>query len=140
VSGSYAEAIKPSQRMAITPEQTKEINSEINQLVNKLNSIIASNQFAVWLTYLDPHYSALLSNPTYLKEISNIQRFRVQNIEVASIQDYFEHVVRPSRYNIRINNIDIFNPNRAIVYTVKNGEKLRVYDLAKGKDGWKIIN
>jgi hypothetical protein len=140
MSGSYADAIKPGERMEISPEQTQEINSEISQLVTRLNSIISNNQFTVWKTYLDPHYEALLANPAYLREISNIDRFKMQRIMIGSVQDYFTYVVKPSRQNIRISDIDIFNPNRAIVYTVKNGEKLRVYDLAKGKDGWKIIN
>jgi hypothetical protein len=47
----------------------------------------------------------------------------------------------PSRANDRVDDIEFISQKRVKAYTVsQKGERLRLYDLEKTNEGWKIIN
>jgi hypothetical protein len=136
----YLESIQLPERIDVTTEDSAAIDNEIEALVKTLNRIIMGRQYDAWIRYLAPGYRALISKREFLDDVSKSEYFKARNIVVKDARDYFLKVVRPSRTAIQIDKIDIFTPTRAIVYTVRRDERLRVYDLAKDAEGWKIIN
>jgi hypothetical protein len=55
--------------------------------------------------------------------------------------DYFINVVVPSRTNSQVDEIEFIDSNSAKTFFWRLGqEKLRLYELIKTGDRWKIIN
>jgi hypothetical protein len=137
-SPPVAEAFDPS---TISQEQKDTAKSEIQQLIQRLNGIIRAKDYNSWVTYLDGSYFTAINSPEYLERVSKSPVLVKQKVVLNSAQDYFNHVVVPSRTNDRVDDIEFVSQNRVKAYTVNNaGNKLRLYDLEKSVTGWKIIN
>jgi hypothetical protein len=70
---------------------------------------------------------------------------RTRGIVVRSAQDYFTHVVVPSRANSRVDDIEFISSERVMAYSLSTNrdgitQRLRLYDLERSGDTWKIIN
>jgi hypothetical protein len=126
---------------SISPEQKNAARIECQQLIQKLNSIIRARDYDAWVSYLDGEYFAMLNSPSYLEHVSKSDILMKQGISLKSAEDYFNHVVVPARANDRVDDIDFFSPVRVKAYTInQRGKKLRLYDLERTREGWKIIN
>ncbi|QQO08141.1 hypothetical protein [Breznakiella homolactica] len=114
---------------------------DVQELIQNLNSIIRSRDYDTWVSYLGKDYFAAISSPDYLAQISESARLKTQRIVLRTPQDYFQYVVVPSRANDRVDDIEFIGQNRVKAYTITpNGQRLRLYNLEKNADGWKIIN
>lgn len=137
-AGPTPPAFDPS---SISKEEKDTAKIEIQHLIQQLNSIIRAKNFNAWVSYLSPDYFAIISSAEYLDRISQSSVLVKQKIVLKSAQDYFNHVVVPARTHDRVDEIEFESQNRVKAYTVNNrGEKLRLYDLEKTGNGWKIIN
>ena len=126
---------------SITKEEKDTTTVEIQQLIQRLNGIIRAKNFNMWVSYLSTDYFALISSAEYLDRISQSTVLVKQNIVLKSAQDYFTHVVVPARANDRVDDIEFESHTRVKAYTVNaRGERLRLYDLEKTGNSWKIIN
>ena len=126
---------------SISQEHRETTMTEIQALIQRLNGIIRAKNYNAWVSYLSPEYFAIISSPEYLENLSQNTVLARQNITLRSAQDYFLHVVVPSRTNDRVDDIEFISQNRVKAYTVNNrGERLRLYDLEKTGPNWKIIN
>ncbi|MDR1506023.1 MAG: hypothetical protein LBI67_02875 [Treponema sp.] len=126
---------------SITQEEFNTTKSEVQQLIQRLNGIIKAKNYTVWVSYLDSGYFRLISSREYLDRINRTDRMRKANIVLYNARDYFNNVVVPSRANDRVDDIEFVSPNRVKAYTVsQRGERLRLYDLEKADENWKIIN
>ena len=135
---TFYEGFDPS---SISQEQKNNAKMEIQQLIEQLNSIIKAKNYNAWVTYLSSDYFSVISSPEYLNRISQSTVLVKQNIVLKSARDYFNHVVVPARTNDRVDEIEFESQNRVKAYTVSNkGERLRLYDLEKTGNEWKIIN
>jgi hypothetical protein len=133
-----AEVFNPA---SISKEEKDTAMLEIQQLIQRLNGIIRARNYNAWVSYLDPGYFALISSPDHLEQISKSAVLVRQRITLKSAQDYFNHVVVPSRTNSRVDDIEFISQNRVKAYMMDNtGTRLRLYDLEKTVAGWKIIN
>ena len=139
-----AEGISPAPLFdpaSISQEEKDTAKTEIQQLIQRLNSIIRARNYNAWVTYLDTNYFTVISSPEYLDRISQSAVLVKQKIVLKSAQDYFRHVVVPARTNDRVDDIEFISQNRVKAYTVNSrGERLRLYDLEKTGNEWKIIN
>jgi hypothetical protein len=125
----------------ITEDVYNFTKAEIQTLVEDLNGIIRRKNYAAWIECLGAEYLAEKSSPEYLAQISEQPRLKSQNIVLTGPEDYFIHVVVPSRANDRVDDIEFVARNRVKAYTVNaNGQRLRLYDLENRGNGWKIIN
>jgi hypothetical protein len=125
----------------ITEEEFNFTKAEIQDLVKNLNDIIRAKNYNVWLDYLGVEYLAERSSPEYLARISEQPRLKSQNIVLTGPEDYFNHVVVPSRANDRVDDIEFIARNRVKAYTINAyGQRLRLYDLENRGNGWKIVN
>jgi hypothetical protein len=126
---------------SISQKEKETAKVEIQQLIQRLNGIIRAKNYNAWVSYLDPGYFAMISSSAYLEEVSRSAVLVKQKIVLRSAQDYFNHVVVPSRTNDRVDDVEFVSHNRVKAYTVNSaGNRLRLYDLEKFGSEWKIIN
>ncbi|MDR2049220.1 MAG: hypothetical protein LBP69_07170 [Treponema sp.] len=135
---SSAETFDPN---SITKEEFDTTKVEVQHLIQKLNDIIRAKNYASWVSYLEEDYFRLISSREYLDQINRTDRMRKANLVLRNARDYFNNVVVPSRANDRVDDIEFISQNRVKAYTIsQKGERLRLYDLEKTNEGWKIIN
>jgi hypothetical protein len=126
---------------SIPQEVFDSTKTDVQELINSLNGIVRSRNYDGWITYLSQGYMALLSSPEYLREASGSTRLSTQKIVLTGLRDYFIHVVVPSRANVRVDDIEFVSPTRVRAFSVSaRGQRLRLYDLEKTGNSWKIIN
>ncbi|MDR2029508.1 MAG: hypothetical protein LBP93_08225 [Treponema sp.] len=126
---------------SITQEVFDSTKIDVQRLIEDLNSIIRSRDYMAWVSYLGGDYFEAISSPEYLNRISNSARLKAQKIVLQSPNAYFTHVVVPSRANDRVDDIEFVSQRRVKAFTItEKGQRLRLYDLEKSEEGWKIIN
>ena len=126
---------------SISQEVFDSTKVEVQQFIEDLNKIIRNKNYDIWVSHLGNDYFAEKSSSEYLAQISEQPRLKTQKIVLRSPQDYFLHVVVPSRANDRVDDIEFISPTRVKAYTVTpNGQRLRLYDLENSGNTWKIIN
>jgi hypothetical protein len=126
---------------SISQEVFESTKSDVQHLIENLNSIIRNRDYAAWISYLGNDYLAAISSPDYLSRISESARLKTQKIVLQTPNDYFIHVVVPSRANDRVDDIEFVSQRRVKAFTItEKGQRLRLYDLERSGDGWKIIN
>ena len=126
---------------SVTREERETTMTDIQHLIERLNGIIRAKNYNAWVSNLSPNYFALISSPEYLDRISQSNALTSQKIVLKSAQDYFTYVVVPSRTNDRVDDIEFESRTRVKAYTINNrGERLRLYDLERTGNEWKIVN
>lgn len=131
---------EPFDPSSITQEVFDETKSEVQLLIEELNRIIRNRDYNTWIGYLGQNYREAISDPGFLARISESARLANQKIVLTNSEDYFMHVVVPSRANDRADDIEFIGKNQVKAFTVTpRGQKLRLYNLEKIGDNWKII-
>ena len=120
---------------------------EVQHFIFELNQIIRSRNYNLWRAALSDEYFREISSPKNLQQLSEQPAMTTRKIVLRTAQDYFTHVVVPSRANSRVDVIEFVSKNRVKAFTiipnrVSGGEpqRLRLYDLEKINDMWTIIN
>jgi len=129
----------------ITREYHSSTRAEVQHFIESLNQIIRSKNFRAWKAALSDEYFAEISSPENLSSMSEQPALKTRRIVLKTAEDYFTHVVVPSRANSRVDDIEFISMNRVKAFTItKNraGEevRLRLYDLEKIDNKWTIIN
>lgn len=131
---------EPFDPSSITQEVFDEAKHEVQILIEELNQIIRRKDYTVWSGYLGQNYLDAISDPGFLARISASTRLANSRIVLEKPEDYFLNVVVPSRSNDRVDDIEFIGENQVKAFTVTpNGQRLRLYNLEKVKDSWKII-
>jgi hypothetical protein len=126
---------------SISQEVFNSTKTDVQQFIQDLNDIIRSRDYDAWVSHLGDDYYAEKNSPPYLAGVSEQPRLKTQKIVLSNAEDYFIHVVVPSRQDDRVDDIEFISPTRVKAYTVNsNGQRLRLYDLESSGDTWKIIN
>ena len=125
--------------LSISQEVYGATKSDIQELVERLNSIIRTRNFNTWVTYLREDYYQKISSREFLSDI--VRRFPVFRGRINNARDYFTHVVVPSRTNDRVDEIEFISENEVRAYTVDSrGQVLVLYNLEKQGGQWKIAD
>jgi hypothetical protein len=124
----------------ISPQQFNATKLDISNFIKTLNEIIQKQDYNRWISYLSDNYLKTISSPAFLEEKSNTDILKARNIRLENSRDYFYNVVVPSRYHDRVDDIAFVSENRVKAFTLVNGQRLRLYDLEKVDDQWKILN
>jgi len=123
--------------------------TEVRQFIERLNNVIRNRDFESWRAALSPELLASISSEENLRQISEQPIMRSRRIVLSTAEDYFIHLVVPSRANIAggVDNIDIefITMNRVKAFTIttdRAGEEhqVRLYDLEKIGNSWTIID
>jgi len=132
---------------AVTKEQYVSTRADVRLFISNLNSIISKKDFNSWKEALSPEYIAAISSPENLDRISETTAMKAQKIVLKTLEDYFKHLVVPSRENVDVDKIDIeflseYRVQAFTMTTTRTGEerRVRLYDLEKSGNVWKIIN
>jgi hypothetical protein len=123
---------------SITKEEKEKVRESVNSYVSQLNAIIRRKDYNEWVTHLSPTWKGYLASPQNLSQASQAQRIRDSGIVLKSLFDYFINVVYPSRQNLRIDDIEFVDENKVKAYMINNGQRLRVYELERNGDTWRI--
>ena len=115
--------------------------ADVRQFINRLNAIIANNNYNGWRNALSDEYYALISSPEYLASRSEEPGLKTRRIVLRTVNDYFIHVVVPSRADSRVDEIE-FAADHIVkaFYLDTSARRLRVYELRKIDNDWKIVN
>ncbi|MCL2764089.1 MAG: hypothetical protein FWD40_02260 [Treponema sp.] len=129
----------------VSQQHYNSTRDEVQQFIERLNQIIRSRNYQAWRACLSPEYFAEISSLENLREISALPAMRTRNIVLRTAEDYFVHVVVPSRANSRVDDIEFVSMNRVKAFTINTNnrgeeQRLRLYDLEKIGDTWTIIN
>jgi len=130
---------------AISREQYDTTKEDVQKFIEELNRIIRSRNYNAWKDTLAPEYFNEISSAENLNQISEQPAMKTRRIVLRTAEDYFIHVVVPSRANSRVDDIEFVDSTRVKAFTVnvnRAGEeqRLRLYDLEKTGDMWKIIH
>jgi len=131
---------------AITREYYDATKDEVQHFINDLNRIISNKDYNSWRAALSDSYFREISSAENLQQISEQPAMTTRRIVLRTAEDYFMHVVVPSRANSRVDDIEFVSRYRVKAFTVnvssRTGEeqRLRLYDLEKIGNTWKIIN
>jgi len=118
--------------------EIQEAETDISELIEELNNIIASRDFLGWKQYLSKDYIDYYSDPAILKEISNKPILTKYKIVLRSLEDYFNYVVVGSRQNVKLDEIKALDRDRIKAYMFINDKAVIIYELIRIDDIWKI--
>jgi len=123
---------------------------EVQQFIENLNTIIRNRNYQAWRACLSQDYFEEISSQENLRRISAQPAMRSRQIVLRTAEDYFIHVVVPSRNNpempdLRVDDVEFISMNRVKAFTItrnRAGEEVRLlmYDLEKVGNSWIIIN
>jgi hypothetical protein len=153
-SESYSQQENPELQAAEEPvfnsagisrEYYEATKAEVQIFIEELNREIRSRDYNAWRSHLSDEYFDRISSAEYLRTISETNAMRTRNIVLRTAQDFFNHVVVPSRANSRVDDIEFISQNRVTAFSLStnregNIQRLILYDLEKTGNMWKIIN
>ena len=146
-----SQAFDPSN---ISNELYEITKAEIQDIIERLDSIIRDRNYNAWLEYISASYLGEISSPEFLEERTEELYRRDQLVAAAmgrnprtvekkvlsTLRDYFDNVVVPSRAYDRVDDIDFLSETKVRAYTMNNrGAVLILYDLEIIDGTWKII-
>jgi hypothetical protein len=138
-----AEVFNPRQVSQQEYDSTKE---DVQRFIERLNRIISSRNYSSWRAVLSTEYFNEISSPENLRQISESPAMKTRKIVLRTAEDYFIHVVVPSRANSRVDDIEFISQSRVKAFSVtkntRTGEEQRLvlYDLERSGNSWIIIN
>jgi len=129
----------------ISQQQYDSTMVEVRRFIDDLNRAISNRNYSAWRAALTDEYFEEVSSPENLRQISELPAMTTRRIVLRDAQDYFIHVVVPSRANSRVDDIEFFGRDRVKVFSINTNragevQRLRLYDLEKIGNSWKIIN
>jgi hypothetical protein len=122
----------------VTEELYVQTFSEIEDLIETLNGIIARRDYRVWKQNLSGAYLEKFSDPDYLATVSETPVFIENEIVLEDLNDYFEWVVVPSRSDVRLDEIIFKDENHVKAYMIIEERRTILYYLERIDGEWKI--
>jgi hypothetical protein len=131
----------------VTQEMYDFTLAEVKVFIERLNLLINRKNYDGWKAALSDDYFNHISSDEFLANASESSALRSRKIVLKTLNDYFTHVVVPSRSNSRVDEIEFTDTNTVKVYYIEkrkndNNEmetrRLRLYELIKTGNTWKI--
>jgi hypothetical protein len=117
---------------------------EVQRFITRVNNIIRAEKYDDWVKSLSREYIETYSSPDYLKKASEDPLFKSKKMVLTNFLDFFRYNVVPSRADIdtvEVDDIEFITPVRVKAFTVNaKGQRLRLYELEKDGNDWKIVN
>ena len=141
--GQNTEAVFDS--ASISQEVYESTKVDVQVFIEELNGIIRAKNYNAWKAALSEEFFNEISSPEYLQRISEMDAMKTRKIILRTTRDYFINVVVPARANSRVDDIEFISLNRVKAFTLYTNrenitQRLRLYDLERSGDSWKIIN
>jgi len=141
----YVQTGTPFNPNQISREQYDSTMEDVRHFIEELNLIISQKDYNAWKAELSPEYFNKISSAENLRQVSELPAMKTRKITLRTANDYFNYVVVPSRANSRVDDIEFFGENRVKAFTIMTNtageeQRLRLYDLEKTGNIWKIID
>ena len=118
--------------------ELEKAETDIAELINKLNKLVSSKNYAAWREYLSDGYIEYYSNPDSLAEMSKSPILLKNKIVLRTLQDYFNYIVVGSRQNVKLDDIKVLDRNHIKAYMFINNNPVIIYELVRIDNNWKI--
>jgi hypothetical protein len=128
----------PEVPYAVTDEIYERTFSEVEMIIQELNRIIRDRDYVSWKEYLTDTYIQYHSDPDVLEERSRSPILRQDDIQLTSLQDYFQYVVVPSRANVRLDELEFLDENTVHALMWVRTQYFLLYRLKRVNGVWKI--
>ena len=102
----------PVEEFVVTEELYDRTFEEINELIAHLNDIISRRDFQSWLGFLTPECIIASTDPEYLHHLEDLGPLRRNNVKLRNLEDFFIHVVVPSRSDVVLDSVEFVDENR----------------------------
>jgi len=112
--------------------------AELAGFIEELMSVIADRDYEAWYEHLHDSYIEYFSQPEVLEEISEEAVLARRNVDLRSLEDYFQHVVVPSRAGKELASIDFVAPHKVKARTQSGGQEAVLFHLELSEGDWKI--
>ena len=123
----------------VSEELFAETLFQVERTIGELDVLIRDKDYARWLGYLSRDYQNFYSNADELARLSESRRMRSAGIILRSIEDFFFHVVVPSRVNVRLDDLLFKSETEVEAIMFIQDQRLSVYRLQLINKQWKII-
>ena len=147
------ESVPTENHVTVSQEMYDTTLVEVKRFVDNLNALISNKNYEAWKNFLSDEYFARISSPDFLARTSESNQLKSRNIVLKTPNDYFLQVVVPARSNSRVDEIEFIATDRVKVYyreerlrrgdnnvTTTETRRLRLYELIRTGDTWKIID
>jgi len=111
---------------------------EVAEFIGNLNRIIREEDYSTWVSYLSEGYIRTTSDPAYLKAQSEQPLLKQNQVKLRSLEDYFYHVVVPSRNQAQLDEIEFLDENHVKAISIVRGTRVVLYLLTREQGNWKI--
>ena len=122
----------------VTEELYNQTLEAIEQVIDELNTIIRRGDFNKWKTFLTQDYIRVTTAPEKLKAISESPILQKNQIVLKDLNDYFKYVVVPSRFQVRLDKIEMLDESHVKAIMMFEGEPTILYRLVQEEGEWKI--
>lgn len=122
----------------VTDEIFDQTFQAVEVVIAELNALIRAGEYQRWLSYLTDDYIETFSDPEFLANASQADRLKNNGIVLSSLEDYFTHVVVPSRANLRLDDLVFIDENQVEAIMIIRDQRITVYNLRLIDNQWKI--
>jgi len=149
----HIEEAPAADSIAISQEVYDFTLAEVKLFVEDLNAIIKNKDYNAWKASLSDEFFSHISSPEFLANASEAAVLKSRKIVLKTPNDYFLQVVVPSRRDSRVDEIEFTATDRVKVFYVEERvrknetspsttevRRLRLYELVRVNDTWKIID
>jgi len=138
--------------LTVTQEVYDHTLAEVKLFVDSLNALIQRKDYNGWKANLSDELFARISSPEFLASASESAILKSRRIVLRTPNDYFLQVVVPSRSSSKVDEIEFTAADRVKVFfleerrrtdnniTTTEFRRLRLYELIKIGDVWKVID
>jgi hypothetical protein len=146
------EVSAPNSSLKISQEMYDFTLAEVKLFVDDLNAMIQKKDYNGWKAALSDEFFGRISSPEFLASASESAILKSRKIVLKTPNDYFLQVVVPSRSNSKVDEIEFTAIDRVKVFyleerrrnenntTTTESRRLRLYELIKIDDTWKVID
>jgi len=147
------EEVSASNSFTISQEVYDFTLAEVKVFVDELNLLIQKKDYNGWKAALSDEFFARISSPEFLASASEAAVLKSKKIVLKTPNDYFLQVVVPSRSNSKVDEIEFTAVDKVKVFyreervrrnsdnvSTTEVRRLRLYELIKIDDTWKVID
>lgn len=124
---------------SVTPDPYSDETFEaVDELVDRLNDVIAARDFETWERYLSQEYRDHFADEEVLQELERSPVLRSAQVRLRSLQDYFQHVVVPSRHDAQLDELQVDGQEEITALSQVQGRRVVLYHLIWQGEEWKV--
>ena len=128
----------PDEEFVVTEELYDRTFDEVGELIAHLNEIISRRDFQSWHEFLTPDYIIASTDPEYLQRLEQLGPLRRNNVKLGNLEDFFTHVVVPSRSSVVLDSVEFVDQDRVKAISQTSQGPGVLYFLVRSDRGWQI--